>query len=514
MLQLKRVKLKSCSINLGELCNLNDFGFFHPFFHCITENGHEFVARMRLHVTEPLNKLIFVDPRYFPDGGFVVNSSGSPVLNRCDSFSNTSNSPNKVLRPDILRNVLLYEISDNEIKKSLLDGYNFQSECISYQSDHANDIQIAFTCHDPNIIGGGNIILFRFINWLSDLGVKAIVYSCGSLPTWTRVCAKFRIFGSYQEMFDAINESIVILFSVWHIEPILKTNPTGKKIYHLRQIVENYHYGTDYHSMMIRKPVLDLLESLPIGVITVSPHLRHWYKNELGIDSLLIPNGIDLGIFFPSQTKKKPAKNIWKIASVGDPVHFVKGVDVLAQALLLLAKRRPNLHLEWHLAFGQARSFDMGLCNLKNLQIFPHVGLKHIQMRQFYQDADLYVNHSLYEGFGLPTLEAMACGIPVIQADNRGLDFIVKDGCNCLLVPINDPPKLSDAIEKIISDEKLANQFKAQGILTAKKYSIRQQFSYFIDVFEKNILNTSFPKEKISNIYNKIDTFRHLNRIK
>ncbi len=499
-MKINGLRLKGAFLNLGELHRNLDPGFFYPVFQCVTEQGEEFTVRMRLHVTEPLDRLVIADPRRFGDEGFAANSCGSTLLNRRSSYSDPLSSTLVNPKPGFSDEIPLYEITAEQIKAAVLGGYVFSAGKSAVAAGDTHFLQpVAFTCHDPSIIGGGNIILFRMVNWLADLGVKVTIYSCGSTPFWTRVSARFRNFTSYAEMFASIEEETVILFSMWHIEPMLRSQPLGKRIYHLRQIVETYHFGMDYQSMIARKPVIELLESLPLGSIAISPHIQDWYSRELGVSSFLITNGIDPSEFYPLGEAKKSSKVV-RIASVGDPTHFVKGIDVLAEALRLLALRRPDLQIKWVMAFGQERNIpNQWFDGVKNLEFTPQVGLTRSQMRDLYHTADIFVCPSLYEGFGLPSLEAMASGIPVIQADNQGLDFIIEDERDCLVVPIHDARSMSSAIERVVNDRDLAKRLSEQGLVTASQHTTTHQFEQFKDTFE-TILNVQFGIQDVDRI--------------
>lgn len=491
-MQTIKIRLKRAQLNLGEIHTLTDHGFYQLVFDCIDENGEEFTARMRLHVTEPLDHLVFADPRMFADDGYAVNSVGSLRLPRRDSYRTTQAS--SVVGEGTLADVRLYEITTDDIKVALLDGYVFPRDHVLQPG-----ASIALTCHDPSIIGGGNAIMFRFINWLDQLGIPVTVYSCGSVPSWARVPARFRCFSNYADMFVAIQEEIVILYSMWHIEPMLRANPGGKKIYHLRQIAEPFHYGEDAPSMFEDKPVINLLESLPIGTLTISPHLQDHYRRKLGVDSLLITNGVDLQEFRPGEPGQR-VNGVKRIASVGDPHHFVKGADVLVRALIQLARRHPQTKYQWLVASGNHRPVDLSLLEgVGNVEVIQRSKLSRAQMREFYAGADVVVNPALYEGFGLPTLEAMACGIPVVQADNRGLDFIVAHDRDCLVVPINQPEAMANAIDSILGDENLRQRLRDQALATVQKYSVLQQFESFVDSFSQ-VLGRDFPEVDVSRI--------------
>jgi glycosyltransferase involved in cell wall biosynthesis/Tfp pilus assembly protein PilF len=495
--RIQAVKLTACSLNLGELHHPRDIGFFRPVFQCVTEKGEHFAASMRLHVTEPLDSLMIADPRAFPDGGMAVNSAGSRVLIRRSSYDAPNHGSEPVPLPEELNGAMLFRIPQEEMRRAVLNGYD-HPRAVSNPA-RARKPEIAFTSHDPGVIGGGNTILFRFINWLSDLGVKVTIYSCGRYPYWTRVNARVRLFSSYRSMCEAIEEDTVVLYSMWHIESMLQAQPEGKSIYHLRQIYEAFHYGTDYQSMTAAKPVIALLESLPIGVISISPHLAEWYSKKHHCESLLITNGISPRTFWPSAESKRNAK-VCRIVSVGDPRHFVKGADVLMKALCRLAGKLPHQKFEWILASGGHGELpDLKSTFPANLNFVVKNGLRATDMRVLYQSATVVVNPSLYEGFGLPTLEAMACGAPVVHADNRGLDTIVEHEKDCLVVPVNDPDATAIAIERILRDGQLAARLSAAGLETARRYTTLHQFDHFVPAFEQ-MLGTQFSPEKVARV--------------
>jgi glycosyltransferase involved in cell wall biosynthesis len=87
----------------------------------------------------------------------------------------------------------------------------------------------------------------------------------------------------------------------------------------------------------------------------------------------------------------------------------------------------------------------------------------------WYNAAELLAYPSLYEGFGLPPLEAMACGTPVVTSTASSLPEVVGDAA--LLVDPTDVEALSVAIEKVLSDEDLRRQMQAAGLAQAQHFS-------------------------------------------
>ena len=86
-----------------------------------------------------------------------------------------------------------------------------------------------------------------------------------------------------------------------------------------------------------------------------------------------------------------------------------------------------------------------------------------------YSGALAFVFPSLYEGFGLPALEAMACGTPVITANTTSLPEVVGDAA--LLVDPTDLDQLCAAISTIISDQSLREELRHKGLMRAAEFS-------------------------------------------
>ncbi|MCB0153708.1 MAG: glycosyltransferase family 4 protein [Anaerolineae bacterium] len=86
-----------------------------------------------------------------------------------------------------------------------------------------------------------------------------------------------------------------------------------------------------------------------------------------------------------------------------------------------------------------------------------------------YNAASLFVFPSLYEGFGLPPLEAMACGTPVIAADNSSIPEIVGDAA--VLVGAKDEAGITAALADVLSDPAKQAQLSAQGLKQAARFS-------------------------------------------
>jgi glycosyltransferase involved in cell wall biosynthesis len=81
-----------------------------------------------------------------------------------------------------------------------------------------------------------------------------------------------------------------------------------------------------------------------------------------------------------------------------------------------------------------------------------------------YQVAEIAVSPSLYEGFGFPAAEAMACGLPVVSSDGGALPEVVgADGKAGFVVPKRNPQALAQAIQKLLADPGLRRRMGQAG---------------------------------------------------
>lgn len=92
-------------------------------------------------------------------------------------------------------------------------------------------------------------------------------------------------------------------------------------------------------------------------------------------------------------------------------------------------------------------------------------------LRSFYNASSIFVLPSLYEGWGLPGLEAMACGAALVTTDSLGVRGYAKHGENALVVPINQPGLLAKAVEQLLLDDALRQRLARQGSIDAQRFS-------------------------------------------
>ncbi len=98
-----------------------------------------------------------------------------------------------------------------------------------------------------------------------------------------------------------------------------------------------------------------------------------------------------------------------------------------------------------------------------------------------YNAASVFAYPSLYEGFGLPPLEALACGTPVVTANTSSVPEAVGDAA--LLVDPRDSAALADALAAALTDRVLRDRLRQAGLAQARRFSWRQMAEQTLAVY-------------------------------
>ena len=120
-------------------------------------------------------------------------------------------------------------------------------------------------------------------------------------------------------------------------------------------------------------------------------------------------------------------------------------------------------------------------------------------MPLLYGGAQVFLFPSLYEGFGLPPVEAMACGAPVIASDAPCIPEILGDAA--ILESLTSPERFATAILRVLADEQLRGTLRARGIQRAQNFRFETSVRQLLEIFEKAlrpITKTLDPKDAIA----------------
>jgi glycosyltransferase involved in cell wall biosynthesis len=165
----------------------------------------------------------------------------------------------------------------------------------------------------------------------------------------------------------------------------------------------------------------------------------------------VVPVGVDAAVFRPMPGTVRVPGRIMTTASSDVPM---KGLVPLLEALAKVKSERQDAHLVviGRLRDGSTIPAVVDRLGLKGAVRFLS-GLSDQAIVDLYAEAEIAVVPSLYEGFSLPAIEAMACGVPLIATTGGALPEVVgRNGVCALLVAPNDPGSLAQAIVTALSD--------------------------------------------------------------
>lgn len=197
-------------------------------------------------------------------------------------------------------------------------------------------------------------------------------------------------------------------------------------------------------------------------IITVSRCAQDDLVKEFGLQPsrlTVVPNGIDTGQFHPLSGVQRQPYRIIVTTSADTPL---KGLEHLLRAVAMLAPKYPRLQL---VVVGRPKKKSPILSLIGKLGIASRVQftgvISHAEYVRQYALAWVAVVPSLYEGFGLPAGEAMACALPVISTTGGALPEVV--GNAGILVPAADPNAMAVAIETVCTNPQLAEKLGHSG---------------------------------------------------
>jgi glycosyltransferase involved in cell wall biosynthesis len=176
----------------------------------------------------------------------------------------------------------------------------------------------------------------------------------------------------------------------------------------------------------------------------------------------IVPVGVDQQTFRPLPQVARVPGRIMTTASADVPM---KGLIPLLEAIAKLRVEREDVHL---VVIGKQKDKSKIPAVLDRLGLEHAVefvsGVEQERIIELYAEAEIAVVPSLYEGFSLPAIEAMACGVPLVATTGGALPEVVgPDGIAALTVPPNDPSELALAIGRMLDDPELRARIGRAG---------------------------------------------------
>lgn len=232
------------------------------------------------------------------------------------------------------------------------------------------------------------------------------------------------------------------------------------------------HFYTPFHQFYYRVIVRESMRRSQF-VLTVS----HFSKREI-VRTLNVPADKIFVTYNGVSELYKPITDNKELA-------YVRDIYGLPQRFILcVSNNKPHKNVHQLVRAFCYADLDLPLvlaCPVDNnlIRIAENYGKKHLvyfskfieeeHLPAVYANTELFVYPSTYEGFGLPPLEALACGTPVVVARSSSLPEVVGD--NAIFTNPYDFKAIAKALELGIYDKNLRNQLSAKGIQHAQRFS-------------------------------------------
>lgn len=216
---------------------------------------------------------------------------------------------------------------------------------------------------------------------------------------------------------------------------------------------ETYHFLTDFtHRLPLERVVNSSWTAL---------RLRHGRGQECPI----IAPGVDPAIFSP--TGSRLAKDDALVILTHAHSLPWSGLNDLLSALNHLKKEHPEFG-NFHLWIITRETLDFSAAQFPIRIVKPKNDLDYAALLR---SVDLYVYPAWFDGFPLPPLEAMACGLPVVLTDCGGAAEYARHNLNCLLPPVRHPSALTRSILVLLQDPDLRRRLAEAGPPTAARFT-------------------------------------------
>ncbi len=259
---------------------------------------------------------------------------------------------------------------------------------------------------------------------------------------------------------------------------VLKMAPT---ILFQHDLIEYYLPNQKWYKLLFRKIAFPPALRLADRIVCVSENTRKDVERifKITVGKLeVIPNGVDMSLF--RKLNSAEVKDIVerKYGVKGDFILYTGTLTLPQKNLLRLVEAydlvvRKGLKHKLVLVGGDGKDAHLIHRKVKELKLTERViftgYVPDENLPYFYNSASVFCFPSLYEGFGLPVLEAMACGCPIVTSNISSLPEVAGDAA--LLADPRNTEKIAGALFRLLESEELRRTCIARGFRQAEKFS-------------------------------------------
>lgn len=215
-----------------------------------------------------------------------------------------------------------------------------------------------------------------------------------------------------------------------------------------------------------RRKEIDRAYRLPTAKLVTHRHLGELIARRFGQPSHFVPYGLPSGVFTPPPVRLTAARTVLVVGPTD--VGWKRVTDALRAVQLL--KRKVPVRLV-RVAQHEQREVERAL----GVTDEYHTMLAPPQMAELYRAADvLLCSSDATEGFGLPVLEAMACGLPCVVTDIPAFRTFARPDDYAHFVPVGDPSRMAAALENLLASPDEQRRLRSRGLEVASEHTVKR----------------------------------------
>ena len=283
-----------------------------------------------------------------------------------------------------------------------------------------------------------------------------------------------------------------VLFVPAHTLPLLNPKKSIVTIHDIgfEHFPEAYHWADKlYHKLIIK-----IIKHSASKIITVSEFTKQDIIQTYKISAekiFVVHNGYDNKKYKPCPNTREILKNKYQIdfpyiLFVGR-LELKKNIPRLVEAFGQFKLNHPETKIKLVLVGTKGLTFPLvweqiEKYHLQEEIIFPG-WISDEDLPLFHSNAEVFAFPSLFEGFGIPVLEAMACGCPVVCSNTTSLPEVA--GKSALMFNPQKTTEITQALEKVIFNQGLKSQLIAEGLKRAREFSWERSARETLNILEK-----------------------------
>jgi glycosyltransferase involved in cell wall biosynthesis len=314
-------------------------------------------------------------------------------------------------------------------------------------------LSVVYLLEDTTLFGGVKIVLHQ-AELMARRGHEITVVSKGERPRWFPLKTGFRQVPAFEPRH--LPQADVTVATFWTTIRAAAAVTSGVGAHYCQGFEGAFRHNVDDHAAIIEA------YELPIPCLALSPHLAVMVKERFGRPARVVPPA--LAPYWRPRWRRRPHR----IPRVLVPNPFEiewKGVPTALSAMALLRSQGFSCRL---LRLSQWPLSDAERAMLEPDEFHHH--LNPPEVAALLRNADLMLAPSWEdEGFGLPVLEAMACGLPVVASDISA--FRAFAGTAAVLVPPDRPEAIAEAARAILADPPRWRAMRRRGLEAARRFS-------------------------------------------